>query len=204
MSHPSSKQLVHISLVVFVLFLFSFCKKDYDNTPLPGQPAHPVMQYTNLQHVEVVDMNRKYIDIDADGKSDFFFEVLPVADPLLQRGRLQFYVYSRIHSSLLNADPDLTPALQADDSIQASVPGYDWWEISAPVLAEEITPNNGASYWTGNWKNAAEKYLPVRLRKDSKHYFGWIKMTLDTATRKLILHKAGLSTEADKAVKAGR
>jgi hypothetical protein len=48
------------------------------------------MLYTDLKQTEVIDMNRKYIDIDANGRSDFFFEVLPVADSTGDSTRLLF------------------------------------------------------------------------------------------------------------------
>lgn len=201
MNGKKKKQLSDTWLAALFLLLLVSCKKDKD---MPPPTAHPVMQYTDLHNLEVIDMNRKYIDVDSDNQSDFFFEVLPVADPLLQRTSFRFYAYSKTHTSLLNADPDQTPALDAGAVIGASFPGYSWWEISGAVLAKEVTPANGNPYWEGTWKNAVRKYLPVRLARQGKHFFGWIEMTLDHSTKKLILHKAALSTEARKEVKAGR
>lgn len=161
------------------------------------------MQYTDLKDAEVVDMNRKYIDINADGRSDFFFEMLPVSDPAGNRNRRLFYAYARAHAALLNADPEQTPALKANETIGASFPGYEWFEASTPLLTEEITPVNGNAFWEGNWKDAAPAYLPVKVHRNSQVYFGWIQMSVNKTARKLILHKAALSTEATKTVKAG-
>ena len=44
--------------------------------------------------------------------------------------------------------------------------------------------------------------LPACINKDEKPYHGWIEISFDTVAEKLILHKAAISTEANKTVKA--
>ena len=81
---------------------------------------------------------------------------------------------------------------------------YTWYPIAASVLAEEVLPDaSSGTYWQGTWKDAAPAYLPIRLRKEGQYYYGWLQMSIDRAGRKLILQKAGLSTEAGRSVRSG-
>ncbi len=188
-------------LFVFVLAasLLSACTKD----PLePGPSPLPVMRYNDLQNAEVRFSQAKSVDIDNDGKADFYFGVTLVGDPLLKRDRWQYIAHSKVGTHLLNDEHDQSPMLHKGDWVYASQPGYQWFEISAIVLAEKIVTMT-ETYWEGLWKNAAHKYLPVQLQKDQKTYNGWIELSFDAGSEKLILHRSAISTEANKAVKAG-
>lgn len=169
----------------------------------PPVASHPVMTYTDLQNKEVKYGKLQYVDVDGDGSKDFRFDVLLVGDPILQRDRVQFYANSGIKRNLLNSDVDESPMLNKGDSISKVHAGYQWWEISAIVLAEKIVTNNNGSYWQGKWKNADHKYLPIQIEKNNKLYHGWVELSFNTAEEKLILHKAAISTEEEKSVQAG-
>jgi hypothetical protein len=125
-----------------------------------------------------------------------------VGDPILQRDRLQFIAHSKIDDNLLNNDEDQSPVLNRYDLISETHQGYQWYEISAIVLAEKITTMTSV-FWEGLWKNASHKYLPVQIKRNNKLYHGWIELSFDTAAEKLILHRSAISTEAGKDVKAG-
>ena len=181
-----------------VLFFYS-CKKD---AIVPKPSTHPVMRYKDLQNAEVAVSYSQSVDIDNDGTKDFAFSVLLVGDPILQRDRLQFIAHSKIDDNLLNNDEDQSPVLNRYDLISETHQGYQWYEISAIVLAEKITTMTNV-FWEGLWKNASHKYLPVQIKRNNKLYHGWIELSFDTASEKLILHKSAISTEAGKDVKAG-
>ena len=168
----------------------------------PPAPSHPVMTYTNLSDKEVKYGQLQFVDIDSDGSNDFKFSVLLVGDPILQRDRVQFYVNSGIKRNLLNNQIDESPMLSKGDSVKKIHDGYTWWEISSIVLAEKIIDNSG-SHWEGLWKNADHAYLPIQIEKNSNLYHGWVELSFSTTGEKLILHKAAVSTEEDKAVQAG-
>lgn len=187
-------------LFIFAIAVLAFaCHKDKLD-PLPA--PHPVMHYKDLQNAEVVYSKSKAVDIDDDGHNDFLFGVSLVGDPILQRDRLQYLAHSKVGTNLLNNDQDQSPVLNKGDLISTTHQGYQWFEISAIVLAEKITTMKD-SFWEGLWKNASHNYLPVQINKEGKLYQGWIEISFDTVAEKLILHKAAISTEANKTVKAG-
>ncbi|MGZ3937625.1 MAG: hypothetical protein ACXVLT_02855 [Flavisolibacter sp.] len=190
-------------LLLAIVTIVVACGKEKPPVPtVPPDSSDPVMTYRDLQNKEVKYGQLQEIDVDGDGSKDIRFNVLLVGDPVLQRDRVQFYANSGIKRNLLNNSVDESPMLNKGDSISKKHPGYDWWEISAIVLAEKIIDNNG-SYWQGLWKNADHKYLPIQFEKNSKLYHGWVELSFNTTEEKLILHKAAISTEAEKRVRAG-
>jgi hypothetical protein len=196
--HQNEYMIKPIILAIVILF-FSACTKEEIKIP---PASHPVMHYTNLQNAEVVPFQPRAVDIDSDGINDFLFGVLLVGDPILQRDRLQYLAYSKVSTNLLNNEQDQSPVLNKEDLISATHQGYQWFEISAIVLAEKITTMTD-SFWEGLWKNASHKYLPVQLKKNDKLYHGWIELSFDMVGGKLFMHKAAVSTEANKTIKAG-
>lgn len=193
--------MIKLLLVAAAGLVLASCKKERTPVPLPVT-THPQMTYMELQDTEVKFLQSKRIDVDKDGHPDFSFSTLLVGDPVLQRDRLQFYVNSGVKRNLLNNIQDESPILNKFDSISMNHPGYTWWEISAIVLAEKITDNNG-SYWQGLWKNADHKYLPIQVNNYGKIYNGWIEISFNSSEEKLILHRLGLSREENRTVQAG-
>jgi hypothetical protein len=187
--------------LVLIIFVFSACNKNKPVVPI--EPEEPQMQYYDLQNAEVKERQSKRIDLINDGTTDFYFATLLVGDPVLQRDRFQFYAYSMIEAYLLNDAYDQSAVLNKTDQISDKHSGYQWFDLSAIVLAEKITTMSGPSYWEGNWKMANHKYLPVYIRKNGVVYYGWIELSFDTVAEKLILHRAALCTEAGRKIKAG-
>ena len=193
--------------ILFVLstaLIITACGKEAvpPKTVPPPSTSYPEMIYSDLKNAEVYYGKTQLVDVDRDGLKDFSFGVLLVGDPVLQRDRMQFLVHSGIKRNLLNNDVDESPMLNQSDSISNNHPGYTWWEISAIVLAEKITEDNG-SYWQGLWKNADHKYLPIQIEKNRKLYHGWIEISFNSDQGKLILHRSAVSKEEDKPVLAG-
>jgi len=180
---------------------FAACKKE-PVKPTPPTETHPQMLYTDLHDAEVKYLQPKTVDVNNDGAADFSFGVLLVGDPVLQRDRAQFGVSSGIERNLLNDANDQSPKLQKLEIVSKNHPGYTWWQISHIVLAEKIITATNTS-WDGIWKNAAHNYLPIQVEKEQKLYHGWIELSFNTAEEKLVLHRAALSKEAEKDVKAG-
>jgi hypothetical protein len=190
-----------ILFLVLVIFIFSACKKDKPVTPVEREG--PEMQYHDLQNTEVKYRQSKRIDLNNDGTIDFFFATLSMGDPVQQRDRLQFYAYSMVEAYLLNNADDQTPMLNKADEISQQHSGYQWFDISAIVLAEKIIPLTGSPFWEGAWKQASHKYLPVNVNKNGHIYYGWIELSFDITAEKMILHRAALCTETGQKIKAG-
>ncbi|HYO23056.1 MAG TPA: hypothetical protein VER36_11675, partial [Flavisolibacter sp.] len=78
-----------------------------------------------------------------------------------------------------------------------------WYEVSSIVLAEKVIPLHGEVSWRGLWKEATHHYLPLQVEKNGQIFLGWAEISFNTDTQKLILHKAAISTESGKEIKAG-
>lgn len=189
----------YLFLLIPVLILVA-CRKPTEQ-PVPVE-QHPQMRYLDLGNAEVKYLKGKGVDINTDGKTDFWFHVELIGDPVLHRDRMQFYASSAIHCNLLNDVQDQSPVLNRMDIISPVMDGYDWWEISAIVLTEKIITDAG-SYWEGRWKKAGHNYLPIQMEAQGKRYQGWVELSFSTEDEKVILHRAALCTEAEKEVKAG-
>ena len=193
-------RLIVLALALLLFFLSS-CDKEVCEEPAYPLPA---LHYTDLHNVEVKSGTFTRVDVDGNGTTDFSFETLLVGDPILKRDRLQFYAESKVETYLPVNGSEQVPMLSQGEWVRAEHPGHTWYEISAIVLAEKITPMDGAPYWDGMWKAAAHKFLPIMIRKEGVlRYYGWVELSFDTAAGKLILHRAAIATEANKEVRAG-
>lgn len=160
------------------------------------------MHYTAIE--ASVRFRQSYVlDIDGDGSRDFYLRTELVGDPQEQVDKLQFYAISTINRNLLNDQSDQSPVLDKGQNIGPVHPGYTWWQISAIMLCQKITHMDGSETWEGLWKTAAHRYLPVQVLKGGNLYYGWIELSMDPASGTLTVHRAALSKEAGKEVKAG-
>jgi hypothetical protein len=184
-------------LLVAPILLLSGCSKVTCH-----EPQQPLMVYKDLQNAEVKYGQPNTLDMNNDGSIDVSFGVVLIGDPILQTDRMQFYARSKVDRNLLNDNVGQSPILNKLDIITRNHTGYSWLPVSSVVLAEKIIDNNG-SYWAGAWRSADHQYLPIQFKTIGKLYHGWIELSFDPAHDKLILHKAGLSMEEDKDVKAG-
>lgn len=184
---------------LFIVLVFISCREEV------LLPHAPNMKYTEL-HDTAVAFNQYYgLDVDGDGKRDFSFETLLVGDPVLKRDRKQFYINSKINTFLLVNNQDQVPVLNKEAMITITPPeSFQWYEVSASVLAEKIINEDETTYWDGPWKSATHQYIPLLIKKDSVKYTGWIEISFDNQAEKLILHKSAICRESDKDIKAGR
>jgi len=194
-----------IALIASLCFALVACQKDPTVVPpvvTPPPVSHPQMRYMDLHNAEVGFHQEKAVDVDGDGSTDFFFGVILVGDPILERDRLQYYAMSGVKCNLLNDADDQSPVLNKSDTVSISHSGYTWWEISHILLAEKIITFT-ESHWEGLWKNANHQFLPIQIERNGKLFNGWIEMSFSIATERLILHNAAISVEEAKTVKAG-
>jgi hypothetical protein len=187
------------SLALLVL-LFASCDKEDLPDPVPA----PTMRYTDLQNMEVTAGTHKRVDLDGDSRNDLLFNTMLLGDGPGQRVRLQFYANTSIDTYQPVNDHEESPILAKDAPIIFQIPDFTWYDITAIVLTEKVTlTSSGETFWDGLWKNASHKYLPVQVKKNGQSFLGWVEMSFDKAAEKLILHKAAISTVAEREIKAG-
>ena len=189
-------------LLAFVMVVLLYaCKKSNDD-PLP----EPTMEFLDLNNVEVKDGVFQRVDLGEPNSPDFTFSSRSVADPALNQTKFQFIVTTRIDSYLM-----LTTGTQSGkkfikgDSIRIAAPaGSTWTSFSLMILAQKVTPASSASYWEGEWKNASHHFLPIKItRKNGDIHVGWVELSMDIANEKITLHRAAISIEPEKNVRAG-
>ena len=201
MSHDQSKPLTMKLYYYFFLIVAVMPSCKVQDLPAPG--FDPQMRYTDLQNAEMKQDQPFSLDIDGDGLIDFSLNTKLVGDPILQLDRLQFIVHSKIGAKLLINNNDQSPILNKGDKITLTYTGYEWFQPSSIVLVEKITGMTEPIHWAGLWKYADHQYLPVQLKKNGKLYNGWIELSFESLSEKLLVHKTAISTEAGKEIKAG-
>ncbi|MEI9910200.1 MAG: hypothetical protein WDO71_11255 [Bacteroidota bacterium] len=192
-------------IVVFllpVLLIIACNDKEIVIQPLP---THPQMKYTDMNNLSIQFGQHKTLNMDGDHTDDLLFSTMLVGDPIFRVDKRKYFVSAAFDVFLLINGGEETPALNAGDAITIqNHPGYNWFNANSPVLAEKIIEENGPDHWEGNWKNADHKYLPVQVRKNNLRYNGWVELSFNTGSGELILHRAAISLEAGKTVKAGQ
>ncbi len=180
--------------------LIASCKKD-DQPPADNKP----MTYIDLKDSAVAFNRSAYFDLDGDGQKDILFNTLLVGDAVNKLDKKQWYVTSSFTTNLPVSLSESIPVLNMADSIPvANFNGYNWYNASSIILAQKITGETGDPYWQGDWKNATHRFIPVQVQKANGVYNAWVEVSFNTATEKIILHKAAISKKAGKAIAAGK
>lgn len=194
------KQVYALALVTA---LVTSCSKD--ETPIPRKPdQQPEMIYTDLQNRELKFQQAQLIDLNHDELADIGFSTWYIGDPIENEDEVLFFAGSYEHSNLLVNDSNGSPAFNKGDIIPLNnYPGHEWYRVSQVEMALKNTPAAGLPYWEGNWKGVSHKFLAIQVVVANKRYNGWVEVSFDTTGEKLVLHKAAISKEAEKAVFAG-
>ena len=190
----------------FILFSFLFvmasCKKE---KPVPANPDHPQMRVIELNDQQAGAGQSFVTDIDFDGTRDLGFSTVLVGDPLLPGDKLQFYATGNFDTWFPFNNADQSPGLNYDEEIGYNkFTGYAWSNAPALKLAQKVELVNGTIYWEGEWKNADHDYLPFYILRNGSRFFGWIELSFNMTTEKIIIHRIAVSTEAEKTIRAGK
>jgi hypothetical protein len=201
-----------LSLLAVLLCLLAACQKTPPQTP-PTLPVTPNpdtipstgMDTTNFNNREIVFGGRGLrMDLNRDGISDFVLLTERYGDYLLQIDYLRFCISPYEESDLPINHNDEIPMLAANSVIGAThFPGYGWYTMTNVVLAQQVITRD-ATWWEGPWKDKFNQYVPLRIRKGGKAYYGWLEISFNSSTGKLIAHRAAISRQADTPVVAGR
>lgn len=185
----------------FLLLLVTIysCKKETLKPP-PAQQ----MEYKDLEGKEIGYNEFTRLDLDNNGTIDVAFTTYHIGDPLMQMDKIQFCAKSLIDSYFPVTTDDNVSMLNAGDWITTkSKTDYEWFQITLLVLAQKNIPLSGSLSWTGTWKSAHHNFLPVQLEKQGKRYNGWIELSYNMESEKIILHRSAISKIANMDIKAG-
>ncbi|HJV78945.1 MAG TPA: hypothetical protein VJ602_11230 [Paludibacter sp.] len=186
------------SAISLIVLLFS-CHRD-------DTAEQPRMEYFELNNREIAFGLQSYsLDVNQDGRKDIRFYTQLVGDPIAQEEKVQFIVSSSIGVCLpVNADENI-PVLNKSDIIWVKDFGsYQWFELSAIVLTQKIVSSaTGTIRWDGMWKNAAHKFVSFQVQSTGRKYNGWVELSTDTVSEKIILHRAAICKSPDLDIYAG-
>jgi hypothetical protein len=190
-----------ITATGFILLLLTNCKKE---AVKPPAASHPQMQYLDLNDTAVIFNRSASFDLDKNGSKDIHFHTMLVADPLTQQDKKQWWVTSSFYANLPVNDNEEIPFMQKSDSIYLTgFSGYNWYNASAVKLVQKVFSPTAPPYWEGKWKDASQRFVAIQIINNNNLYNGWVEISFNKNEEKLIIHRAAISKEANKEIKAG-
>lgn len=179
-----------------IFFLLS-CKKPVVN-------KNPGILYTDLGGKEIKFHDILFLDLNKDGQSDIFFSTLYVGDPIAKQDKEKYLVRSSVNSFLPINSNEFAPILNKGENVPIeNFSDFSWYEVAQVELAQKVTGVTGPPFWEGEWKDAKHKYLPIQIKVNNQRFNGWIELSFDSEGEKIILHKAAISSEAEKEIRTG-
>ena len=163
------------------------------------------MLYTNLNNAEVkYSPSGVWVDLDNDNRPEVLFEVMLVGDFINKKDMYKFNIVTSIRTNVPVNGNEQIPVFHKGATIRIeNFEGTNWYGASEITLIEKVVFENSAVVWRGNWLTVQKSYLPVQLFRNGKWHNGWIELTADHQNEKLILHRAAMSKEPEKIIKAG-
>jgi hypothetical protein len=195
------RSIVLLSLTTIFL---AACNKS--TTPVtPAPEPHPLMIYKNLLDSNIIFGKIASYDLNNDGEKDILFSTQLVGDPVEQKDKKQWMITSSFNTNLAVNNNEQIPLMKHLDAIPVTpFEGYAWYNASNILLSQKTITMTLPPYWEGKWKDANHSYIPVQVIKPGGVYNGWVEVSFSSANERLILHKAGMSTEVNKKVLAGK
>ena len=198
------KQILLAAVIIFIATLLLSCEKDRDTSYVPD---HPQMVYRDLSQRVVNIATPAGIDIGGDARSDVWFEIWHTKDDAHNKDIHRFSVSSGESSRLMVDSTRRKSSIIPGGAIISSAGGngFAWNAPANPELATRTLVRTApAPTWEGDWKDANHKYLAVQVTQNGLVYNGWIELSFDTATERVILYRSGISKEAGKDIVAGK
>jgi hypothetical protein len=189
-------------LAVICLITTASCKKENAHQPTPER--EPMMNYIDLGNKTLSQNKVIAIDLDKDGHIDIVFHTILVGDAINKQDKLLYQVATGINTALSIDDNEETSRFGNEELISPEdMPNHHWYNIASITLMRKITGMTGDPFWEGNWREQKNQYLPFALSKNNHSYLGWIQLSTDIQNGIITFHKAALSVEAEKPIKAG-
>ena len=188
---------------IFILVIITGCGKTVQ--PTPPQEIHPQMSYIDLADTAIVFGRKASFDLDVNGEKDVYFSTQLVGDPIYQQDKRQWLLSGSLNTVFPVNTIESIPVLQLNDSIHSNAfSGYNWYNVGDLLLTQQIISMNIPPYWAGDWKEAAHRFMPIQINRNNALYNGWVELSFNITNEKLILHKAAVCKEVNKAIKAGK
>lgn len=183
-----------------VIVLLTACGKERHPAPLPE------MKLIDLGDEAVSVGQRKHLDLDSNGVSDFIIAQFEYFSTIEQAMKREFYIFSFESTYTLTDEDGFLPVYRMNDIIRnGGTEFHEWANVSQNIIARKTTYlNNNAVVWLGDWLNQTRQFIAVKINNESGHsYNGWIEASFDVNTEIVTLHRAALSQVAGRDVKAG-
>ncbi|RVU01781.1 hypothetical protein EOD41_07435 [Mucilaginibacter limnophilus] len=171
------------------------CKKDKNHVDPDihfSVPSDNILSYNNPIPA---------LDIDGDGIRDAGLAVyLYMEDGWTIE---HYYIYPEDHADIAVQNEDDGIAFEANKSIAEGFTPNGKWYNNRTVLFEKRIKTNEVMF-TGNWKNARDKYLGLRIKKNGKYYYGWLKMSHrieDNNATVLVISRMAIQSRPDTRIK---
>ena len=194
--------MIRWMIVLFILIHMTVCKKP---VVTPPEDTHPLMRYIELADTSIVFGKGASFDLDGNGSKDVYFVTQLVGDPINQQDKRQWLAGGSFTTYFPVNPTESIPVMRSMDDIPiSSFSGYNWYNAPEILLAQKILSMNIPPYWTGEWKDANHRFIPLQIKNGNDPYNGWVEVSFSTANEKMILHKAAISKEPNKAIKAGK
>ncbi len=192
----------NIPFSLLVLFIVACKKSTVVPNPLPQLP--PNMQYKDLGDSSIRFGKSASYDLNNDGEKDILFSTQLVGDPIEQKDKRQWLITSSFNTNLPVNNAEQTPAMYYNEQILlTSFAGNNWYNASQVKLSQKTITMSLPPYWEGNWTDASHRYIAFQIKKQDRLYNGWVEVSFSTANERLIIHRAAVSTEADRHISAG-
>jgi hypothetical protein len=187
---------MRIVSILSLLVLVISCRKTCPEVPVPTSPK---MMYSNYNDTAVRFQRFASLDLDSNGRKDIFFNTQLVGDPVLQQDKYQWMVNSSFHTNLAVNNQEHIRIMNKGEEIEtANRNGYSWFNASSILLAQKIISVNQPPFWDGLWKDASHRYIAIQVKRGTSLFNGWIEISFDSSGERVIVHRAGISTERDQ------
>jgi hypothetical protein len=159
-------------------------------------PSSALISYVNLNDATASKAKSFSLDIDMDGDTEYLFTTVLTADAT---GDLRQFVVSPARE---NQVFEIARRVGVLESGQEIAPGNPFDKNVQPMAVKRIT--NTATSWSGDWKDVSNKYIGIRFKiRDKGYYYGWIRVSFDKETERIVIHDFAYKIAENSGIKAG-
>lgn len=204
----------YILLCLSIILSLQACKKDknsegivvppdpIETTPVTGetQPSSANIEYRTL-NMRVGYKKHIFLDANADGTTDISFSSVLIMHDSKQHLYLSAYgktnsgnkVFVKKGEDLVNGSLWAYP-FNKDEKIEPTEANEVKWTANQQKASIMSIVSTGSQTGVeGLWANKTAKYLGFAIKINGEPYFGWIKLSHDTATNEIVFSEYAYS-----------